>query len=224
MRTAQLVRRNLTYYWRTNLAVVFGVAIAVAVLAGALLVGDSVRASLRGLVLQRLGRTDYVISSNEFVREQLSADMQKDSQFAADGFAATCPLIALEGNVGHSSNKRRATAVRVYGVDERFWEFHGQPQTPRNREVLVSDSLARELESRNGDSLLITSKSPPRFRLESLHGRKEDLGSPRLDQPSADAGRLGEFSLQPQQGPVRAVRSFKLLQRELGSRTRSIPF
>jgi hypothetical protein len=66
MRTEQLVRRNLTYYWRTNLAVVFGVAIAVAVLAGALLVGDSVRASLRDLVLHRLGKTDYVLSANEF--------------------------------------------------------------------------------------------------------------------------------------------------------------
>ena len=51
-----LVLRGLVYYWRTNLAVVLGVATAVAVLAGALLVGDSVRGSLRDLVLQRLGR------------------------------------------------------------------------------------------------------------------------------------------------------------------------
>jgi hypothetical protein len=40
MRTALLLKRNLAYYWRTNLAVVCGVAVAVAVLAGALLVGD----------------------------------------------------------------------------------------------------------------------------------------------------------------------------------------
>ena len=79
MRTAQLVRRNLSYYWRTNLAVVFGVAIAVAVLAGALLVGDSVRASLRDLVLHRLGKTDYVISTSEFFREQLEGDFRRAS-------------------------------------------------------------------------------------------------------------------------------------------------
>jgi ABC-type antimicrobial peptide transport system permease subunit len=220
MRTAQLVRRNLTYYWRTNLAVVFGVAIAVAVLAGALLVGDSVRASLRDLILHRLGKTDYVISSNEFFREQLSAELQKDSQFAADGFANTCPLITLEGNVGHASNKRRAAAVRVYGVDERFWEFHGQPQTPLgNREVLVSDSLARELESRNGDSLVIRIEKPSAIPVESLHGRKEDLGvTLRLAiNKVLTPAELGEFSLQPQQGPVRALFvPLKLLQRELG--------
>ena len=34
MRTSQLLKRNLSYYWRTNLAVVAGVATAVAVLAG----------------------------------------------------------------------------------------------------------------------------------------------------------------------------------------------
>ncbi len=52
-----LVRRSLLYYWRTNVAVVLGVATAVAVLSGALLVGDSVRASLRDLVLSRRGKT-----------------------------------------------------------------------------------------------------------------------------------------------------------------------
>ena len=63
MTTGQLLQRNLTYFWRTNLAVVAGVAIAVSVLAGALLVGDSVRGSLRDLFLQRLGNTDQVITS-----------------------------------------------------------------------------------------------------------------------------------------------------------------
>ena len=68
-----LILRGLTYYWRTNLAVVLGVATAVAVLAGALLVGDSVRGSLRDLVVGRLGRTDYVVASSGFFREQLAA-------------------------------------------------------------------------------------------------------------------------------------------------------
>ena len=67
MTTAQLLQRNLTYFWRTNLAVVAGVAIAVSVLAGALLVGDSVRGSLRDLFLQRLGNTDQVITSSWFL-------------------------------------------------------------------------------------------------------------------------------------------------------------
>ena len=89
MTIGQLLQRNLTYFWRTNLAVVAGVAIAVSVLAGALLVGDSVRGSLRNLFLQRLGNTDQVITSNSFFREQLAADIQSHAQFAPGGFVAT---------------------------------------------------------------------------------------------------------------------------------------
>jgi len=63
MRARQIVLRSLTYYWRTNVAVVLGVATAVSVLAGALLVGDSVRGSLRDLLLGRLGKTDQVVVS-----------------------------------------------------------------------------------------------------------------------------------------------------------------
>jgi hypothetical protein len=68
-----LIRRNLGYYWRTNLAVILGVATAVAVLSGALLVGDSVRDSLRDLVLGRLGKTEGVVTSAQFFREQLAS-------------------------------------------------------------------------------------------------------------------------------------------------------
>ena len=41
-----LALRNLRYYWRGNLAVLLGVAVGAAVLAGALFVGDSLRGSL----------------------------------------------------------------------------------------------------------------------------------------------------------------------------------
>ena len=174
MRAAQLLKRSLTYYWRTNLAVVFGVATAVAVLAGALLVGDSVRASLRDLFLQRLGKTDYVISATGFFREQLAGEIQSHKQFAADGFQATCPLIELEGSVSHEASGRRAAAVRVYGVDERFWKFHGQgKQAPQSREVFVSESLARELSSQRGDSVLVESKSLRPFPLSRCTDAKK---------------------------------------------------
>src|SRR3979490_873275 len=110
MRTATLVRRNLTYYWRTNIAVVLGVATAVAVLAGALVVGDSVRASLRDLVLHRLGKTDSVISAANFFRAKLGDEVPA-------GRFRTCPLIASSGLVTHEASGRRASGVQIYGVD-----------------------------------------------------------------------------------------------------------
>ena len=78
MNRHRLVLRALAYYWRTNLAVVAGVATAVAVLAGALVVGDSVRGTLRDLALNRLGATDLVVTAPRFVREALAAEIASD--------------------------------------------------------------------------------------------------------------------------------------------------
>ena len=72
MRIVTLPVRSLAWYWRTNAAVVGGVATSVAVLAGALLVGDSVRASLRDLALSRLGKTAGLVSGDGFFREALA--------------------------------------------------------------------------------------------------------------------------------------------------------
>src|SRR3989442_2968748 len=113
MRTSTLTRRNLTYYWRTNLAVMLGVAISVSVLSGAALVGESVRASLRDLFLNRLGATDSVVAGAGFFREKLAA-----------AFPAACPLIAMEGVVINDVGGSRASHVAVYGVDARVWEIH----------------------------------------------------------------------------------------------------
>ena len=55
------MRRSLTYFWRTNLAIAGGAAVATAVLTGALVVGDSVRGSLRDLTLSRLGEIDVAL-------------------------------------------------------------------------------------------------------------------------------------------------------------------
>lgn len=224
MRTSQLIKRNLSYFWRTNLAVVFGVATAVAVLAGALLVGDSVRASLRDLFLQRLGNTDSVITSTGFFRDQRASDIQNDSRFGSSGFIATCPLIAIDAMVKNEATSLRASGVRVYGVDDRFWKFHarasaaGGGQAPRNREVLVSEALARELGSAPGHALIVSVQKPSDIPVESLHARKEDLSSTlRLNVRETRVGDATvEFSLQPQQGAVRAAFvPLALLQKQL---------
>ena len=54
MKFQTLLRRSLLYYWRTAGASALGAAVAVAVLAGGLLVGYSVRATLQELVFERL--------------------------------------------------------------------------------------------------------------------------------------------------------------------------
>ncbi len=204
MRFRTLVARNLGYYWRTNLAVILGVATAVAVLSGALVVGDSVRASLRDLVLARLGKTEAVVTSAQFFREQLSREV-----------AGSAPIIALQGMVTHERDRRRAANVAVYGVDERFWRFHG---VAAQDGASLSAALAKEIGAQPGDAVLVRVEKPSAIPLESLHGRKDDPGrTVRFNIGSVlDSKQLGEFALRPTQGDVYAIFvPLRRLQRDL---------
>jgi len=218
MRFTTLLKRNLTYYWRSNLAVVLGVATAVAVLAGALLVGDSVRGSLRDLFVQRLGRTDQVLASANFFREKLADDLQADSRFS-QSFDGASPLIVLNGLVSDEKSGRRASGVQVYGIDDRFFRFHQvEVSAPNDREVVMSPDLAGELATEPGQTTLLRIEKPSAIPAGSLHGRKEDLGRTiRLTarEPLARS-QMGEFSLRAEQGPVRALFvSLSRLQKDL---------
>src|SRR5438105_2927342 len=203
-----MIRQSLFYYWRTNLAVIAGVAIAVAVLAGALVVGDSVRVSLRDLVLQRLGRTDDIVFSTGFFRERLADELRANRAFN-DSFDGACPMIVLDGVVSDQITGRHVSGVQIYGIDDRFWRFQGrEPISLRDPDdALISDPLAKELQTNEGGSILLRVETRPSIPIESLHGRKENLG--RTVRPSVrkvfSASELGEFSLRPQQQAVRAV-------------------
>ncbi|MGD9857628.1 MAG: hypothetical protein AB7U20_22010, partial [Planctomycetaceae bacterium] len=118
MTAFRLITDSLRHYWRTNLAVVLGVVAATAVIGGALVVGDSVRDSLRQMSLDRLGGVNFALSGQRFFREEL-ADELADGW--VDGLAA--PAISLTGSVvrDEDSTTHRSSGVDIYGVDERFW-------------------------------------------------------------------------------------------------------
>jgi ABC-type lipoprotein release transport system permease subunit len=179
MRTYTLLARNLAWYWRTNAAVLLGVAAATGVLGGAALVGESVRASLRDLVLERLGTTDSIVTRAGFFREELAA-----------AFQPATPIIALEGVVEREASGKRATGVEVFGMD--------------TRQVLISAALAQELDAKPGDEILLRIPKPSAIPLETLHGRKDDVGK-TIRLTLGQAADLPHLSLHPQQGDVRAV-------------------
>ena len=208
MKGRDLVLRGLGFYWRTNLAVIAGVATAVAVLAGALLVGDSVRGSLRDLVLQRLGRADRIVISTGFFREALADELKGDAGFTAAASDAA-PIVVLQGLVTEQSTGRRASRVQIYGVDDRFWKFHGVSgrSGPGGRDAFVSRALAADIGAADERTILVRVERPSAIPVESLHGQKEDTGRTiRLTVRGVlDRSEMGEFSIRPQQGDVRAV-------------------
>ena len=86
MSSLRYLLRSFAWHWRSHLAAALGAAVATAALAGALLTGSSVRESLRGLVLERLGATGHVLVSRGYFRAEL-----------AQAFQAESPVTALNG-------------------------------------------------------------------------------------------------------------------------------
>jgi putative ABC transport system permease protein len=204
MRRSRLVFRSLVHYRRTHLAAFLGVATAVAVLGGALVVGDSVRASLRDLVLRRLGATTHALESPRFFAEDLA-----ERASAAGGAALrSCPLIVQRGTVSEAESGRRASSVFVYGVDPRFFAFHGIADPGLGpREALVSEALAAELGAKAGTTVLVRVEHAEDVSGATLFGRRDDRGRTLrvLVKAVAGAAAMGDFALAPGQQAVKAV-------------------
>lgn len=212
MTFARLVGRSLVHYRRTHLAAVLGIAAAVAVVSGSLLVGVSVRSSLRAIATGRLGNTTVIIGATQPFTEALASRMSAATPIA--------PLLSLPGVVTHESSSRRATRVAVYGVDDRFFTLHGvsAPDLTRSA-VWLSDDLARELGANKDDAVVVRISRPTDIPVDSLHGRRDEAGrSIRLITAGTLAREsLGEFTIAPTQGQVRNVFvSLSRLQRDLG--------
>lgn len=210
-----LALRNLKHYWRTNLAVTAGIATAMAVLSGALLVGESVRASLRDLLIQRLGNTQQILTSDRFVREQLSDSLENTAT------GPSCPVIYTQGVLIHEKSHARALNVNVFGVDHRFWQMQRapEPQNQGNRSAALGSALAKRLGAQEGDGLLLRIETQQGVPKESLFGRRENTGRTlRLDCSAIlNPENLGELSLIPSQGAVYTMFvPLERLQRDLG--------
>src|SRR5580700_10288235 len=105
----RLLLRNLFYHARTNTAVVLGVIAATAVITGALIVGDSVRGSLRQMSLERLQKIDDVLVVPRFVHEDLARELAARPEFKAR-FEAAAPALMLNAAfvAGRGGLSRRA--------------------------------------------------------------------------------------------------------------------
>ena len=73
----RLVKQSLGFYWITNLGVLLAVMVSTAILTGALVVGDSVRHSLRMMVEARLGKTQIALApQNRFFTAGLANELR----------------------------------------------------------------------------------------------------------------------------------------------------
>lgn len=220
--------RGLVHFWRSHLAVTLGAAVACAVLTGALIVGDSVRGSLRDLVLDRLGSVDQAVVSESFIRASLTEDLgDQEPSLTIE------PAISMRGSVtsqdGLDSPKRLATDVQIFGVSDGFAELFPEDQpfdfTSRLSAAgaVVNESLARELDLEPGAVVFMTVERPAEVPRETLVGREEaeeTIARLRLSVAAVvpDSG-VGGFRFSPQQAaPLNLFVPMERLQRTLFGR------
>ncbi len=222
---------SLRHYWRSNVAVVLTAAVAASVLTGALMVGDSVRGSLRQLTVDRLGGIDHALLGAGFFREELRDELAADAGFAAR-YGPVSAAILMQGSVVEPESGRRASKVNVQGIDEQFASFFptaAEALDLSRREgqflasLAVNRSLADALAVEPGDSVVLYLERPSDAPRASLMGEKDpddQLESVRLSVVSVlDDTGPGGFQLAPHQSqPLVGYLRLRDLQRELGRR------
>lgn len=147
-----LIRRSLVFFRRTHVGVVLGAALSTAIIVGALLVGDSVRYSLKRLALARLGNATHALSAGDrFTRAEVAGDLRD----ALAGNAAA--VLLLEGTATRPDGAARANRVQVAGVDKRFWTIGGNTEMPElvENEAVVNAKLAARLQLEPGASFVV---------------------------------------------------------------------
>ena len=226
------MRRSLIHYRRLHLAVLLASAVATAVLTGALLVGDSVRGSLRDLTLERLGKIDHALVAQRFFREELSADLAAEPAFAAS-FEEVAPAILLPGSATAAHTRRRASRVQVIGAGRAFAGLEGSEGTAARvleglrkmpdqhfAPVVVNQSLQRELQVEIGDPVLLSFENQSDIQREFVLGRRNSAAVVRtlrltLAGIVPDHG-LGRLALHPHQNlPLNAFVALSDLQKAL---------
>jgi ABC-type antimicrobial peptide transport system permease subunit len=228
-----LARKSAAYFWRTNLAIALGVAAAVAVLVGALLVGQSMRGSLRAIALDRLGRINDILAADHFFREDLAQELLAPDGLGAE-YSIAIPVLMLPQSAaesiqgGPNGEVRRASDVTVYGVPDSFWSLQSGPGwSLKSEHALINEQLAAELGiPGQADSASLPSRITIRLgnrqqlSSDSALGKKDGLVQSLPDVPVAGVvpnRELGHFGLHPTQlAPRNVFVSLAWLQQSLG--------
>lgn len=170
-----LISQSLKYFARSHFAVGAGVAAATAVIVGALVVGDSVRGSLRGLVVDRLGNLDGVLQSRTFFKPDCISEISTPENVHTLP-AVILPSATVESR--HDGELLRASQVQVVGVESSFWKWASTQSLSvaelAEDQVAINEGLARELNLNIGDELTLRFEKNTGVPADNPLGRKDD--------------------------------------------------
>ena len=209
--------RSFKYFWQIHLTVALCTAVATGVLAGALIVGDSVRGSLRSLTTQRLGTIQHALLADHFFQPDLLDRQDK------------VPAVLLNGTIVAPQTQTRASKVNILGVTENFFTFWDAETAPNLNKaagqpfnaIVINEALQSELNVQVGDTLLVNIPQIADIHPEFVLGERdasEAIQSLRLIvSDTVPSENVGRFSLRAHQSlPLNAFIELPVLQKALG--------
>ena len=180
MTTRRLLLDSIRHYWRTHLGVILGSALAALVLTGALMVGDSVKATLRAQAEARVGKIgEALLCGERFV--PWPREVEKRPSVVARTFAPgpdAAGVLMLSGTAARSDGKARANKVQIVGVDDAFWKL--SPSTKAvplaANEIALNERLAAQLGVKAGDEVRLRMEKPSAISKDAPLSGAEDAG------------------------------------------------
>ncbi len=208
----ELQLKSFRFNFLPNLAVIASIAVATAVIVGALLVGDSVRGSLRYQALDRLGKIDGLMLTRGFVSLDSISTWEKTIQ-ETNTQTTLHPFLLFPSStveISVESAVRRSSNIIAVGAQTEFWELSStKPKSmPGPDEIVVNDELARELNLSVGDEVTLRIPTEQAVPADSPLGHREGqtIGLPRLKIVDIiPAKGLGRFDLRNNQRVPRNV-------------------
>jgi putative ABC transport system permease protein len=206
MTTFQLIRHSLFYHARGNAAVLLGTALGAAVLAGAFLVGDSLRGSLQKRAGDQLNGTSHALVGSRFVRQALADELP----------GGVKPVILLQGSARNGD--RLASKLTILGVDARFGLGESTPTTGT---VTLSQASAATLQAKVGDRIRISVQKASAIPRSSALAKRDTQSATaafevRVGAILPEGDPAAEFTLSPGPSlPLNLMLSLDTLQREI---------
>jgi len=211
-----LIRRSLRFHARSHVGTGLGAAVAATVLIGALVVGDSVRGSLRQLALARLGNIQIALAPpDRFFRAAL-AEALADPLDAMTAAALQLPAIATTAD-----QTARANHAKLLGVGPEFWSLAVERPAftlPGPGQVVLNEGLAQQLRARPGDTVLLRVAKPGALSREvPISAAKDTSRALRVTVCAiASDAQFGRFSLEATRtAPLTAFVPLPWLQEQL---------
>jgi len=196
MSIADLIKRNLSYYWEKNLFLALGIAVSAAVITGALIVGDSVQYSLNRIVDNRLGNVSHVLNAGDrYFTAGLAGKVS-----SATGFPSA-PVLLLQGIATSEGGQKRINHAKIIGIDSTFGDVTGFPEFfsgLNDSEVIISRNMATGLNVVTGDEILLRIEKASLIPLNApFVSDANNIASIRvIIKKIADENHLGSFNLQ----------------------------